>query len=161
METELDPNFPNRTRTLAARVDHPNSCSIVTPAGLTLPESGPPGKRAREWPGVAPFAPAWGCAIPIPKSSRRCEISRTLEGSRAVPGPAVPVETPVMPAATPVAEIFTRRTERSRPAWKCDGCPPRHPSPKASLDAPKGLGLHGNATGRRVRRLFRQKYFGF
>jgi hypothetical protein len=49
MKTELDPNLPNRTRTLAARFDHPNSSSIVTPAGLTLPETGPPGKRAREW----------------------------------------------------------------------------------------------------------------
>ena len=55
METELDPNLPNRTRTLAARFDHLNSSSIVTPAGLTLPEFGPPGKHAREWPGVAPW----------------------------------------------------------------------------------------------------------
>jgi hypothetical protein len=59
MKTELDPNLPNRTRTLATRYDHPNSSSIVTPAGLTLPESGPPGERAREWPGVAPFGMAW------------------------------------------------------------------------------------------------------
>jgi hypothetical protein len=64
METELDPNLPNRTRTLAARVDHPNSRSTVTPDGLTLPESGQPGERAREWPGVARFGMAWGWPYP-------------------------------------------------------------------------------------------------
>ena len=52
METEIDPNLPNRTRTLAARVDHPNSSSSVTPAGLTLPESG---RRV----GVLEIGPEW------------------------------------------------------------------------------------------------------
>jgi hypothetical protein len=69
METELDPNLPNRTRTLAPRFDHPNSSSIVTPDGLTLPESPPPGERAREWPGVAPFGAAWG-SHPEPEIGR-------------------------------------------------------------------------------------------
>ena len=129
MEIELDPNLPNRTRTLAARFDHPISSSSVTPAGLTLPESPPPGERAREWPGAAPFAPPWGSPIPAPNRSG-CAKSR---------GHWRDLEPPPTPPFRP------------RHPW----CPPRNPSPKASLDAPKDLGLHGNATGRRVRWLFR------
>ena len=79
--------------------------------------------------------PGMGVAIPAPKSSRRRATSRTLEGSRAAPAPAVPAAHP--------------------------RCPPRNPSPKSSLDAPKDLGLLGSATGRRVRRLFRQYILDF
>ncbi len=40
-----------------------------------------------------------GVAIPAPKSSRRREISRTLEGSRAAPGPAASAATPLVLAS--------------------------------------------------------------
>jgi hypothetical protein len=120
MKIELDPNLPNRTRTLAARFDHSNSRLIVIPAGLTLPGSGPPGERAREWPGVAPLAPTWGRPRPAPPNRPGGVQSR---GHWRDLGP---------PSTPPITPRHPR-------------CPPRNSSPKSSLDAPKDLGPHGNA----------------
>jgi hypothetical protein len=132
METEPDPNLPNRTRTLAEKFDHPNSRSIVTPDGLTLPDSPPPGECAREWPGAASFGAAWG--EPIPRCDRH-RVGRPGDlGIRLRPASGTPCRSR---RGTSGGELGTRRLS---------------PRPVAQEAHTK----YDPASGRRVRRLFRQ-----
>ena len=69
---------------------------------------------------MAPFAPTWG-SHPGPQIVPEARNLANSGGFSGRPRTRRSGRTPVMPAAQPIAGIFTRRAERSRSAWKRDG----------------------------------------